>query len=278
MRARRRPSSDSSADVARRVRTPEVADPRWGIHERGIPGWVAARPDRRPRERRRNQQEAASCQLDVGGRLAVLPYAQRACLPADARVQVTERGLGPIVRERPRACRDLGLQCRGDRGPPGRQCDVPKRPHLRHQRVAGAVRLVDKALHGDRNAGRVRAGELEPNLPGRRRRDARQLGVDVRPRSVRWQADEHGPGRGPVRRRGVEQREVELRDAGASPVDPRSVDGVPLRVPERVYRADQLDQRRDREPGSQEVVCPEVVPDHGFRLGRISWVVRPRSS
>jgi hypothetical protein len=55
----------------------------------------------------------------------------------------------------------------------------------------------------------------------------------------------------------------------SGPGRPGLVDAVPAGIPERVERSDQLEDRRDGEPRPQEVVAAEVVPNHGFRLGRI---------
>ena len=53
------------------------------------------------------------------------------------------------------------------------------------------------------------------------------------------------------------------------PRGPAAVEREQVGAADDVRRSGDLDERRDREPGSQQVVTSESESDHGFRLRRI---------
>ena len=133
------------------------------------------------------------------------------------------------------------------------------------------------AAAGSSSSGRATAGasppverpaELEPHALGRRRAHAREL-LARRRAAACAAAGPRSPGcraRGRVQR--VEQRVVEPGQAGARLAHPRQVHGVRAGVAQHAHAGHELEQRRDREAGAQEVLAAEAVGDHAGQYRR----------
>jgi hypothetical protein len=84
-------------------------------------------------------------------------------------------------------------------------------------------------------------------------------------------APRHWPEPAPAKGSGdVQEGQVQTRGARDGPLPPRAVHDGAARVAQHMESADQVHQRRDCEPGPQQIVVAKPVPNHhGFSLGRI---------
>ena len=171
------------------LRRPELGHARGRIHEGRLPGEVDHRPDGRPGERGRDEQQTAAPEVDVDVvRRAVARDVHGAVVPADRVVQAREGRLADGGQTA--APRDLGLEQADDAVPARGQRRVPERAHLGDEAADGPTRVLREPRPCLRQAARMRPRDLGGDLLGRGGHHAYELVVQPGVRDRRRRGDE----------------------------------------------------------------------------------------
>ncbi len=244
-------------------RSPQRSQPARRVDERRLPRLVEHREDPRPSEGGRDEQQPAAAQLDL--LLVGAIDLEHPVSPVDLGMEVLEDLDGAARGQAPRAVQDVVLERGPDLRPPRRDRAVEVAGHHRRQLREAALRIVEQRPG---RVGHGRALEAPADLARdalvRRAPHAGQLVVELGQRRRRGRR--HEVGRVAVRRgdgEQVEQLEVEALQAPARRARPWQVQRVRGRVAQDVGAPRQVEERRDREAGANQVLVAEAEADHG---------------